>query len=51
MSRFLFANLRARLLLLVFLAVVPALGMIFFTNVNLRQMVVADARTGDPDRG
>ena len=46
MSRLSFANLRVRLLSLVLLAVVPALGLILYTNFEVRQMVVVDVREG-----
>ena len=46
MLRLLFAKLRVRLLSLVILAIVPALGMIFYTNIDMRRMVVDDAKEG-----
>jgi signal transduction histidine kinase len=42
MKRFSFTGLRLRLCLLVFLAVTPALVLMFYRNIELRQMVVAD---------
>jgi signal transduction histidine kinase len=44
MPRFSFASLRFRLLLLVLLAVVPALGLTLYTNVELRRAAAADIR-------
>ena len=44
MLRLSFASLRARLLVLVLLAIVPALGLVLYTNFELRQMIVADAK-------
>jgi PAS domain S-box-containing protein len=44
MPHFSFAGLRARLLLLVLLAIIPAMGLILYTNVELRRTVVADVR-------
>jgi signal transduction histidine kinase len=44
MLRFTFASLRFRLLLLVLLAVVPALGLTLYTNVELRRLAAADAK-------
>ncbi|HUT56853.1 MAG TPA: GAF domain-containing protein [Phycisphaerae bacterium] len=44
MRRFFFASLRFRLLLLILLAVVPVLGVTFYTNVNLRRLIAADAK-------
>jgi nitrate/nitrite-specific signal transduction histidine kinase len=38
------AKLRVRLLLLVLVAIVPALGLTLYTNIDLRRMVVADAK-------
>lgn len=42
MLRSIFANLRFRLLLLVFLAVIPPLGLTFYANGELRRMAAAD---------
>ena len=44
MPRFSFASLRFRLLLLVLLAVIPALGLTLYTNVELRRAAAADIR-------
>lgn len=44
MPRFSFASLRFRLLLLVLLAVVPALGLALYTNVELRRLAAADVK-------
>jgi signal transduction histidine kinase len=44
MPRFAFASLRFRLLLLVLLAVVPALGLTLYTNVELRRLAAADVK-------
>jgi PAS domain S-box-containing protein len=44
MSRFPFASLRARSLLLVLLAVVPFLGLTIYTNIDLRRLAAADAK-------
>jgi signal transduction histidine kinase len=44
MPRFSFASLRLRLLLLVLLAVVPALGLTLYTNVELRRLAATDVK-------
>jgi signal transduction histidine kinase len=44
MPRFSFASLRFRLLLLVLLAVIPALGLTFYTNFELRRLAAADVK-------
>lgn len=44
MLRFSFTSLRSRLLLLVLLAVIPALGLICYTNVELRRLAAADVQ-------
>jgi len=44
MLRFTFASLRFRLLLLVLLAVVPALGLTLYTNVELRRLAADDVK-------
>jgi PAS domain S-box-containing protein len=44
MSHLPFASLRARLLLLVLLAVVPILGLTSYTNLELRRLAAADAK-------
>ncbi|MDH4135190.1 MAG: cache domain-containing protein, partial [Anaerolineae bacterium] len=44
MPRFSFASLRFRLLLLVLLAVIPALGLTLYTNVELRRAAGADVK-------
>ena len=44
MLHFSFSNLRVRLLLLVLLAVVPALGLMLYRDIELRQIVVADVK-------
>lgn len=46
LSRISFANLRVRLLLLVLLAIIPALGLMLYTHLGLRRMVVEDVRDG-----
>src|SRR6266581_7198283 len=43
-SRFLPCSLRARLLLLVFVAVIPALALILYTDRDQRRMAEEDAR-------
>jgi PAS domain S-box-containing protein len=45
MSRFSLNTLRARLLLLVVLAIIPALGLTFYTDVELRRRAAADVET------
>jgi signal transduction histidine kinase len=44
MPRFSFASLRFRLLLLILLAVVPALGLTLYTNVELRRLAADDVK-------
>jgi PAS domain S-box-containing protein len=44
MQRFPFASLRARLLLLILLAVVPVIGLTIYTNIELRRWAAADAK-------
>lgn len=44
MLRSVFASLRFRLLLLVLLAVVPALGLTLYTNIELRRLAAADVK-------
>jgi len=44
MFRFSLAKLRVRLLLLVLLAIIPALGLMIYTSLELRQMVADDVR-------
>lgn len=44
MPRFSFANLRVRLFLLVLLAVVPALGLMLYRDIELRGLVVEQVR-------
>ena len=44
MPRFSFVNLRVRLLLLVLLAIVPALVLMLHRNIELRRLVVADVK-------
>jgi len=44
MQRFPFASLRARLLLLILLAVVPVIGLTIYTNIELRRLAAADAK-------
>lgn len=44
MRRFSFASLRVRLLLLVLLAVVPALGLTVYTNIELRRLAAVDVK-------
>jgi len=44
MPRFSLASLRFRLLLLVLLAVVPALGLALYTNIELRRLAAADVK-------
>jgi len=45
MPRFSFSSLRARLLLLVFLAVIPALGLIIYTAAEMRRSASGEAQT------
>jgi PAS domain S-box-containing protein len=44
MQRLPFASLRARLLLLILLAVVPVIGLTIYTNIELRRLAAADAK-------
>lgn len=44
MQRFPFASLRARLLLLILLVVVPVIGLTIYTNIELRRLAAADAK-------
>ena len=44
MTRFSFASLRTRLLLLVLLAILPALGLILYTGLEQRRLAAADVR-------
>ena len=47
MKRFYWSSLRIRLILLVFLAVVPAAGLMLYTGVEARQTAAAAATQGD----
>lgn len=44
MTRFSFSSLRARLLLLVLLAVIPALGLILYTAAEQRRAAAGEAQ-------
>jgi len=44
MSTGIFASLRSRLLLLIALAILPALGLIFYVNVEQRRLAATQAQ-------
>lgn len=44
MTRFSFASLRTRLLLLVLLAILPALGLILYTGLEQQRLAAAEVR-------